>query len=41
MLLFEAVQRHERQQRRARIVDISAGQHGGDYAKKLLQSLTD
>lgn len=41
MLLRDAAARIERQQRRARIADIGAGQHGGDYAKKLLQLLAD
>lgn len=39
MLIYAALGRDHKRRRVARIADISAGSHGGDGAKKLLQSL--
>ncbi|WP_404633227.1 hypothetical protein [Dyella ginsengisoli] len=41
MLHFTAALRRERRQRRQRIADIGAAHHGGDFVKKLLQTLRD
>lgn len=39
MQRFDALQRQRRADRRERILDINAGHHGGDTAKKLLKTL--
>lgn len=41
MLFYGALGRLDKRDRRGRIADIAAGQHGGDYAKKLLQDLAE
>lgn len=41
MLHYRAAKRRERRQRRARIADVGAATHGGDFLKQLLTTLRD
>lgn len=41
MLHHSAALRRERKQRRARIADVGAATHGGDFLKQLLTILRD
>jgi len=39
MLLMRAILRDDKRQRRARIQDVMAAHHMGDFAKKLMKDL--
>lgn len=41
MLHWSAAMRARKRERRETIVDVSAAQHGGEGAKKLMRSLAD